>query len=197
MLIEKKILKEIDFLIYKNKHLLIYIIIGILSIFLELFIRKNLINYSVNYILSTYISFVAAIFFAFFFNIKFNFNVPRKYFLRSLIYFFLISFSSWIFQNNFKNFIQFEKLNYEQTRILVSGIFFLVFYFLHLKLTFKDTRKVGVAIYANGIEDVKKIYEKIGQYPDFIHVDIIDQSILTDVSFNLLAAMRLGYVVTL
>ena len=88
----------------------------------------------------------------------------------------MISFSSYIFQINFKNFVQFDKLNYEQTRFLISGLFFIVAYFFHLKFSFKDTRKVGVAIYANGIEDVQKIYNKIGQYPDFIHVDIIDKT---------------------
>ena len=39
-----------------------------------------------------------------------------------------------------------------------------------------------MAIYANGIEDIKKIYEKIGQYPDFIHVDIIDSSMHKEAS---------------
>ena len=37
-------------------------------------------------------------------------------------------------------------------------------------------QEVGVAIYANGVEDIKGIYEKIGSYADFIHVDIIDSS---------------------
>jgi ribulose-phosphate 3-epimerase len=35
---------------------------------------------------------------------------------------------------------------------------------------------VGVAIYANGVEDLSSIHEQIGQYPDFIHVDIVDSS---------------------
>jgi Pentose-5-phosphate-3-epimerase len=49
-------------------------------------------------------------------------------------------------------------------------------YFLHRKITFRDFKKVGVAIYANGIENLKNIYSKIGHYPDFIHVDIVDES---------------------
>ena len=44
------------------------------------------------------------------------------------------------------------------------------------KFSFRDYKKVGVAIYANGIEDIKSIWEKISTFPDFIHVDIIDET---------------------
>ena len=37
-----------------------------------------------------------------------------------------------------------------------------------------------MAIYANGLEEVNKIYNKIGKYPDFIHVDIVDETYLTN-----------------
>ena len=59
--------------------------------------------------------------------------------------------------------------------MIISGSCFIIFYFLHKKFSFKDYVKVGVAIYANGVEDINKIYEKIGPYPDFIHVDIVDK----------------------
>ena len=49
-----------------------------------------------------------------------------------------------------------------------------------LNFTFKSAIKVGVAIYANGLEEVNKIYNKIGKYPDFIHVDIVDETYLTN-----------------
>ena len=39
---------------------------------------------------------------------------------------------------------------------------------------FKDKVKIGVAVYANGIEDINKIFQKINKYPDFIHVDLVD-----------------------
>ena len=34
--------------------------------------------------------------------------------------------------------------------------------------------------YANGYEDIKKIYSLIGPYPDFIHVDIVDKTMNED-----------------
>ena len=56
----------------------------------------------------------------------------------------------------------------------------MVAYLLHRRFTFRDFKRVGVAIYANGVENLKDIYERIGQYPDFIHVDIVDQTFSED-----------------
>ena len=39
---------------------------------------------------------------------------------------------------------------------------------------------MGVAIYATGVENSKEIYDKIGHFPDFIHVDIIDKTMKDD-----------------
>jgi ribulose-phosphate 3-epimerase len=66
--------------------------------------------------------------------------------------------------------------SYEQGRLIISGILFIVAYFLHRRFSFRDFKRVGVAIYANGVEDLSSIHEQIGQYPDFIHVDIVDSS---------------------
>ena len=60
--------------------------------------------------------------------------------------------------------------------MIISAFCFIVFYFLHKKISFKDYVKVGVAIYANGVEDINKIYQNIGPYPDFVHVDIVDET---------------------
>jgi ribulose-phosphate 3-epimerase len=61
--------------------------------------------------------------------------------------------------------------------MMISSIVFIFAYGLHRKFSFKDYKKVGVAIYANGIENIEKIYTKVGLFSDFIHVDIIDKSI--------------------
>ena len=67
-------------------------------------------------------------------------------------------------------------LRYETGRFLISGILFLFAYFLHRRFSFRDFKQVGIAIYSNGVEDLSRIHEKIGQYPDFIHVDILDKT---------------------
>ena len=69
-----------------------------------------------------------------------------------------------------------SKYSFEESRLIISGSFFLIAYFFHTKFSFKDSRKVGVAIYANGYEDIPKIFNRIGPYPDFIHVDIVDKT---------------------
>ena len=60
---------------------------------------------------------------------------------------------------------------------------------MHRRFSFSERREVGVAVYANGIEDISKIKDKIEIFPDFIHVDIVDDTI-TGVS-NEVQAYRL------
>lgn len=169
-------IKKVNFFLYKKKHLIIYIFIGFFSLIFELLIRKLIFTY---YGLESYLvhfSVFFGILFAFYFNIKLNFNVPKMYLRRSITYFFLISISSYLFQYFVRSKIDLNNFTFDQSRLIISSCFFLIAYFFHIKFSFKDSRKVGVAIYANGYEDVKKIYDKIGSYPDFIHVDIVDKT---------------------
>ena len=168
-----------NFIIYKSKHLFIYIAIGIISLIVELSLRKYLLSISEN-ILINYICLFFGISVAFILNIKLNFNIPQKFFYRSLFYFFFISIISFLTQELLKNIIIFENFTYNQKRIYISSFVFIFAYVLHLNFTFKSAIKVGVAIYANGLEEVNKIYNKIGKYPDFIHVDIVDETYLTN-----------------
>ena len=78
------------------------------------------------------------------------------------------------------NVIDLGFLSYEFQRLIVSSFFFLVAYILHRKFSFTDFKKVGIAIYANGVEDLASIHSKIGYFPDFIHVDIIDRTMNND-----------------
>jgi pentose-5-phosphate-3-epimerase len=175
-MLKDEFVKKINFFLYKKKHLAIYILIGFLSLIFELSIRKLILNYFTSNIFFLHFSVFFGVIFAFYFNIKFNFNVPKIYLRRSLFYFILISISSYLFQYLIRNKLELSKFTFEESRIIISGIFFLVAYFFHIKFSFRDSRKVGVAIYANGYEDINKIFNKIGPYPDFVHVDIVDSS---------------------
>ena len=190
MIIEKEILKKINFFLYKKKHLFIYIVIGFLSLLFELFIRNLILKNLTTNEVYLHFSVIFGIIFAFYFNIKFNFNVPKIYLRRSLFYFFLISICSYIFQYFIKNQLTFGNMNFEQSRLLISGSFFLIGYFFHIKFSFKDNRKVGVAIYANGYENLNKIYKMIGPYPDFIHVDIVDKTMNLNASDSNLSKLE-------
>ena len=169
--------KEIIFFFYKKKFLILYILIGFTSILLELGI-KNMFNYlNFNTFFYNFLALLIGIIYAFYLNIRFNFSVPKIYLKRSLIYFTLISILSFLVQKNFQNLSIIENYDYNIKRIFSSGIFFLAGYVLHISLTFKKKIKVGVAIYANGYEELKKIKKKIGEFPDFIHVDIVDNTV--------------------
>jgi pentose-5-phosphate-3-epimerase len=60
------------------------------------------------------------------------------------------------------------------SRFVIAGSFFIVSYVLHRNLSFREYKKVGVAIYADGVEDIKLIFNKISNISDFIHIDIVD-----------------------
>ena len=76
----------------------------------------------------------------------------------------------------FWSFNFFENFNYEIQRLVISGSLFIIGYILHRKYSFRDYKKVGVAVYANGVENLKKIHDRIGQHCDFIHVDVVDNT---------------------
>ena len=169
-------MKKFYFFLYQKKFLIIYILIGFLSILLELITRKILINFNAYETIYTYLPLILGIFFAFYFNIRFNFAVPKIYLRRSLVYFFIISLFSFSIQKVLKNYIIIEQFDYNLQRLFFSGTFFIIGYFFHLAFTFKKIISVGVAIYANGHEELDKIKSKIGEYPDFIHVDVVDRT---------------------
>ncbi len=162
--------------IYRFRFLGLYILFGILSIILEFFSRYYFIGLNIGVIPSTFLAISIGIMFAYWANVKFNFKIPKSRRNRSLLYFIIISCFSGFIQWSLKTVLAFDFLSYESARLIISGLVFFVAYLLHRKYSFRDFKKVGVAIYANGIEDLKKIHERIGQYPDFIHVDVVDKT---------------------
>ena len=191
MIFKSDFLKKINFFFYKKKHLIIYTIIGFFSLIVELFFRKLIAKHISTNEIFLHSSLLFGILFAFYFNLKLNFNVPKIYLKKSLFYFFVISTFSYLFQFFLKKQIELNNYSFEEARIIISGGFFLIAYFFHIKLSFKDTRKVGVAIYANGYEDIKKIFKLIGPYPDFIHVDIVDKTMNNEASDPNLSKLEL------
>ena len=166
----------------QNKLFLKYCIIGVLSIFIELIIRKLLIIFNFNVYLTLVLPLIIGIFFAFICNVKFNFNIPRYYFKYSFIYFSIISLSSFTIQFILSKIIIFQNLNYEFSRLVMSGLVFLVAYNFHIKFSFKKNKKVGVAIYLDDDENIEDIFSKVGFYPDYIHIDMVDKSMNPNVS---------------
>ena len=187
MVLSSEFLSGVNFFLYKKKHLFIYIIYGLIATILELLLRNFFISIEFNILFSNGFSLIFGIFVMFWLNAKYNFSIPKHLLKKSFLYFATISLLSFLVQNilevthksvfiNIQNFFLFNIDDYNIFKIIILIIIYLAGYFLHLKISFKNTKKVGVAIYAHGIENIKSIFNKINYYPDFIHVDIIDQT---------------------
>ena len=164
------------FIKYKYRFFIGYVIIGLLSLLIELVFYNFFSKYTDYEILNSLLSVVIGIFISFWLNIRYNFKISKSKRDKALLYFVSISFLSYLIQIFIIKKIQIY-FSYEISRIVISGSIFWIAYLLHSKFSFKDFKKVGVAIYANGIEDIPHIFNRISNFPDFIHVDIVDQSI--------------------
>jgi len=169
-------MKKLNFLFYRYRFLLLYIIFGFISLVVELIISKFLFYYNLNYLISTIIGFIIGLITAFFLNVRYNFHITYAKRKKALFYFTIISLISFSIQIILRSRIQSFGLNMDITRFIIAGSFFLVSYFLHRKISFREYKKVGVAIYADGIEDIKLIFNKISNISDFIHIDIVDKT---------------------
>tara|TARA_Y200000002_G_scaffold379781_1_gene389819 strand:- start:37 stop:1014 length:978 start_codon:yes stop_codon:yes gene_type:complete len=140
----------------------------------ENIIRINLIKYfDTNFLLSNIFSISASIAVAYILNVNFNFKVPKERIKISLFYFTVISIFSCIVQFTFSYVVDIE---FFQNRFQISGALFLIAYFLHRRYTFKNYQKIGVAIHLNKSNNVLEIFNKVKNFPDFIHIDLIDET---------------------
>ena len=179
-LLHPEVVSRLYGLFYRFRFLGTYIIIGFLSIFLELMIQGYLDALGVHIYLSILVSLGVGILFAFFGNIFFNFKIPPIRRNQAFIYFAVISLFSSFLQWTIAQILDESIWTYEKGRIIISGWVFMIAYLLHRKYSFRNFKKVGVAIYANGVENLEDIFGRIGHYADFIHVDIVDKTMVDD-----------------
>ena len=173
-------MKKIKFLFYKYRFLLLYILFGFISLVIELIIAKFLLYYNLYYLYATIIGFIIGLITAFFLNVRYNFHITYAKRKRALLYFSIISFISFSIQLILRTSIQSFGLDMDITRFVIAGSFFMVSYILHRKFSFHEYKKVGVAIYADGVEDISLIYNKISNISNFIHIDIVDKTFNPD-----------------
>lgn len=164
------------YLYFKNKFILLYTIFGVISLIVELVFLKFFLFYNLTEPFLSALSFLLGLLTAFYLNIRFNFHITKSKRKVSFLYFSLISASSFCFQIFIRNIFNVSGYNPDLLRFIIAGCFFLISYFLHRKISFKEFKKVGVAIYADGVEDIKLIYDKISNISDFIHIDIVDKT---------------------
>jgi pentose-5-phosphate-3-epimerase/putative flippase GtrA len=167
---------RIGFIIYRYRFLLVYTAIGVLSLFAEIMIFRWLLFVELAEVPSYLFAFSFSILFAYWFNVRLNFKVPIAKRNRAMFYFFFISLCSGLANLFLRIYLNKFGWSYEQSRLASSAVLFLLAYYMHRKFSFYDYKKVGVAIYANGVEDIRSINQRISHYPDFIHVDLIDDT---------------------
>jgi len=165
-----------NYFFYRYRFLLLYTAFGIISLFTELLMARALISFNVPSYISILFSFIVGLLTAFGLNIRFNFHIAQPKRQRALLYFTLISSISFLVQYFFRQKLTYVGLPMEASRFLIAGLFFILSYLLHRKFSFKEFKKVGVAIYADGVEDIKLIFDRISNISDFIHIDIVDKS---------------------
>ena len=175
-LLNPEVIRRLQFLHYRYRFLALYVLIGFLSIILEILCFRAMEHSGVPVPLAIFPGLACGILFAFWANVRFNFKIPVAKRNRALLYFVLISAGSAAVNYLLKSQLESIGWKFAESRLVVAGSFFLVAYLLHRRFSFADYKRVGVAIYANGIEDIGGIHRKIGLFPDFIHVDIIDET---------------------
>lgn len=175
-LLDSSTYAKLQFRLYRHRFLLVYVLIGVSSLWIEVLLLRGLQYLGVGFIWAQLCGLGLGVLFAFWMNVRFNFKVPVAKRNRALIYFATIAAVSVGLNFAFKRQLHQLGWSYEQARFFVSAMLFSFGYLLHRRFSFKDRKQVGVAVYANGVEDIRAIRQKIGDFPDFIHVDLIDAS---------------------
>ncbi|MEY4387222.1 MAG: hypothetical protein RLY20_2505 [Verrucomicrobiota bacterium] len=167
---------RLAFLLYRYRFLLVYVVIGFSSILAEILLFKALTHFNLPELPAKIAGVVAGVSWAYFLNVRFNFKVPHGKRTRAFFLFVLISGGSFLLNMLVKS--QFIKLgwSYERARVVTSGMLFLIAYVFHKRFTFADAKQVGIAVYANHLEDIEAIRKKVGLFPDFIHMDVVDET---------------------
>lgn len=174
-MVNNPILGKIYYYIYYYTHIILFIFFSFISILFESFLIY-LFNYfklgNFSYILAINAGFIVN----FLLNINFNFLIKNYKKIPTFLIFLTISYVSIFIQFNINEFIAISSENYLYNRISSTLFIFIFIVFLHTKYTFKDQKKIGVAAYANFQDNIIKIFNKVNEFPDFIHVDLVDNS---------------------
>lgn len=175
-IINSEVSQKIAFLLYRYRFFISYVGIGLLSLIIEVLILQLGSSTSIDSPITNLFAVGTGIITAYWLNARFNFKIPTSKRQRAFLLFILISLGSYTLNMFFHRELIDLGWSYEKARFIVAGFLFSIAYFFHRKYSFYYYKKVGVAVYANGVEDINSIYQKIGTYPDFIHVDIIDET---------------------
>lgn len=166
------------FLFYRYRYLIGFTVVGFLSLIFELVLYNAVVPKNWPSAARTVPAYAGGLVFSFLLNALFNFNVPRRYFASTFLRFSIVSTASFCANIGLVHLLRSELLiSYEVSRLLCSALLFLIAYALHRRLTFQLDRNFGIAVYASPVEQVRRIFLKVGRNCDHIHVDLVDSTV--------------------
>jgi pentose-5-phosphate-3-epimerase/putative flippase GtrA len=171
------VLKTMNFLFYRFRYLVNYVIIGFFSVSLEVLAVSYLRRINLSLLPSVGIGFLMGVILSFILNSTLNFKVPASKNKRTFMVFLAISTAALIL--NLILMYAFSKsfsVGYGPLRLITSAIVFMISYTVHRRITFDFVKKVGIALYLNKGEPISEVYSKIRYYSDFIHLDLVDKT---------------------
>jgi pentose-5-phosphate-3-epimerase/putative flippase GtrA len=166
---------SLAFLIYRYRYLVLFGIFGFLSVGAEVVLVQFLMPPAWPLLGKAIAGFAAGLLISFGLNARFNFRVPKRYLRATFLRFAIVSCASFVLNvAMMRTFVDNFEWSYGVSRILCSGLLFIVAYSLHRRLSFKLARNFGIAVYAANQERVFRIFHKVGRACDHIHVDLVD-----------------------
>ena len=164
------------FLLYRRRILLAYVAIGVTSLLIEFGIRRICLQARLSEITGGAMGVASGVFFAYWLNVRFNFKIPPARRRFAFVLFVGISMGSLVANHLVRAGLLHWNIGYERGRLISSAALFFFAYLLHRRFTFRGFKEVGVAVYANTTEDIRLVRQKVGDFPSFIHVDIVDET---------------------
>ena len=179
----KKYWSRLDFLVFRYKYLIRYVIIGFCSILVELAVI-SLLNYITSELaigVSQYViiaaGFLAGVLFAFVLNTKLNFPVSKKHNKRMFSIFLLVSTLAFCLNILLMDVIgKYVATDYSIMRFFTAAVVFSASYTLHRRVTFAGTKDVGIAIYLRKPDGAIDKLANMRILPDYVHLDLVDST---------------------
>jgi len=162
---------------YRYRFLASYIAIGALSLVLEVGVLRTVEGFGAPRPYAAVAGIVVGVLVAYYLNARFNFQIPAAKRTRAFRYFVIISAFSLALNWTLKARLAALGWSYERSRFTSSAVLFLVAYALHRRFSFHDRKQLGIAVYVDRAEDIRGIWEKVGVFPNFIHLDLVDESV--------------------
>lgn len=176
-LLDPQATASLSFLWYRYRFLSSYIAIGVLSLVIEAGLIRMMEGFGLQRPYATVLGIGAGVFAAYFLNVRFNFRIPAAKRWQAFRYFMIVSAFSLTLNFLLKSQLASFGWTYERSRLTTAAALFLIAYALHRRFSFRGFKQLGIAVYVDRVEDIRGIWDRVGSFPNFIHVDLVDSSV--------------------